>query len=471
MKKDYGKLAADIVENVGGVENVVSLTHCITRLRFRLKDESKASEDVIAGLNGVVKVLKSGGQFQVVIGQDVGKVYDRILSDTSITAGDGEKNAGSGEKNAESSEKNAGSGEKDKKKGVGAVLIDTISGIFLPCMAGMAGAGLLKAVLILLTNFGLLSDGSTTYTVMYAAADGFFYFMPIILAFSAAKTFHADQIVAMCIACAFVYPDIVALVDAEGLTLFGLPLTMMNYTSSVIPIILAVLVQSKLEKLLHRIIPKLVAYIFVPVLSLGIMVPLSFLVIGPVSTAVSNGLADAYSFLYALCPPVTGFVFAAMWPVLIIFGLHWGFTPVVYNNFATLGYDTCACLTSGNNFGQAGACLGIMLKTRNTEVKQLASSCFVSALLGGVTEPAIYGLTLKYKRPFIISSLWAGVGGVFIAVMGTKFTALPNTCLLTLPALMSFEGGIAILIAAVLGFFGTAICTYLFGFNDSMIQS
>lgn len=454
MAKDYTKLAAAIVENVGGAENVNSLAHCVTRLRFKLKDEGKVNEEALKKLNGVMKIMKSAGQFQVVIGQDVVEVYDEIISTTSIQAG--------GEEKAE---------EEDKKKaGIGAILVDAISGIFMPCMAGMAGAGLLKALLILLTNFNLLSTESTTYTVMYAAADGFFYFMPIFLAFSAAKKFKADQIVAMCIACAFVYPDIVALASAEGLKLFGLPLTMMNYTSSVLPIILAVLVQAKLEKLLNRIIPKLVAYIFVPVLSLGIMVPLSFLVIGPVSTAVSNGIAAAYAFLYNLCPPVTGFVFAAVWPVLIIFGLHWGFIPIVMNNFATLGYDNCMCLTSGNNFGQAGACLGIMLKTKDAETKQLASSCFVSALLGGVTEPAIYGLTLKYKKPMIISALWSGVGGVFIALMGTKFTALPSTCLLTLPALMSFEGGMAILIAALLGFFGTAICTYLFGFDDSMIQ-
>lgn len=457
MAKDYSALAKEIVALVGGEENVANLTHCVTRLRFKLKDESKVQLDKLKQTPGVVTVMVAAGQYQVVIGAQVGDVYDAIGTCTNIKLG--------GSVDAEPDEAKDG-----EEKSIGAVLIDTISGIFLPCMAGMAGAGLLKALLILLTNFNLLSTESTTYVVMYAAADGFFYFMPVFLAFSAAKKFKADQIVAMCIACAFVYPSIVSLADAEGLTLFGIPLTMMDYTSSVLPIILAVLVQSKLEKLLNRVIPKLVAYIFVPVLSLAIMVPLSFLVIGPVSTAISNALAAGYSFLYALCPPVTGFVFAAAWPVLIIFGLHWGFVPVVMNNFATLGYDTCMCLSSGNNFGQAGACLAIMLKTKDAETKQLASSCFVSALLGGVTEPAIYGLTLKYKKPFVISAFWAGVGGIFIAAMGTKFTSMPSTCLLTLPALMSFEGGMAILIAAVLGFFGTAICTYLFGFDDSMIQ-
>lgn len=457
MAKDYSNLAKEIVALVGGEENVVSLTHCITRLRFKLKDESKVQVEKLKQTAGVVTVMVAAEQYQIVIGTYVGDVYNAIGKCTNIQLG--------------SSEDENPDGAKDsKKKGIGAVLIDTISGIFLPCMTGMAGAGLLKAILILLTNFSLLSTESTTYTVMYAAADGFFYFMPIFLAFSAAKKFKADQIVAMCIACAFVYPNIVALAGVESLTLFGIPLTMMNYTSSVLPIILTVFVQSKLEKLLNRVIPKLVAYIFVPVLSLAIMVPLAFLVIGPVSTAVSNGLAAAYSFLYTLCPAATGFVFAALWPVLIIFGLHWGFISITMSNFATLGYDNCMCLTSGNNFGQAGACLGIMLKTKDPQTKQLASSCFVSALLGGVTEPAIYSLTLKYKKPMIISALWSGVGGVFIAVMGTKFTAMPSTCLLTLPALMSFEGGMAILIAALLGFFGTAICTYIFGFDDSMIQ-
>lgn len=454
MAKDYSQLAKDIVAQVGGEENVKSLTHCVTRLRFQLKDPSKADVDRLKQLPGVVTVMIASGQYQVVIGAHVTDVYDAIGRCTGIDLG--------GSVDADDAE--------PQKKSFGAMLVDTISGVFLPCMAGMAGAGLLKAVLVMLVNFGLLSDTSSTYTILYAAADSFFYFMPIFLGMAAGKKFGANYIISMCIAGAFVYPSIVSLADTEGVTFLGLPVQMINYTSSVLPIVVAVYVQAKLEKLLNRIIPKLVAYIFVPVISLGIMVPLSFLVIGPVTNVISTALADGYSFLYAFCPPLTGFVFAALWPILIIFGLHWGFFPIVMNNFAVLGYDNCMCITSGCNFSQAGACLGILLKTKDAETKQLASSSFVSALLGGVTEPAIYGLTLKYKKPFIISCLCSGVGGIFIAMAGTQFTALPTTCILTLPALMSFPGGFAILIAALIGFFGTAVGTYLFGFDDSMIK-
>lgn len=455
MAKDYSQLAKDIVELIGSEENVVSLTHCISRLRFQVKDPEKVQLEKLKQLSGVVTVMVSGGQYQVVIGAHVAQVYDAIGKNTGVAL------SGTVDENPDG---------LTKKKNPFEALVDTISGVFLPCMAGMAGAGMIKALLILLTNFSLLSTESTTYTILYAAADGFFYFMPIFLAMTAAKKFKANQIVSMCIACAFVYPSIVSLASAEGLTFLGIPVQMINYTSSVLPIIAAVYVQGKLEPVLARIIPKLVAYIFVPVLSLLIMVPLSFLVIGPVTNLVSTVVADAYAFLYALCPPVTGFVFAALWPILIIFGLHWGFFPIVMNNFAVLGYDNCMCMTSGCNFSQAGACLGILLKTKDEETKQLASSSFVSALIGGVTEPAIYGLTLKYKKPFIISCICSGIGGIFIALAGTQFTALPSTCLLTLPVLMSFKGGFSILIAAVIGFFGTAIGTYLFGFDDSMIQ-
>lgn len=453
MAKDYTQLAKEIVELVGGEGNVAGLTHCVTRLRFKLRDEKRANTEKLRQLPGVVTVMIASGQYQVVIGAHVTDVYNAIGAHTGVKL-EGEVAADEG----------------GGKKSIGAMLVDTISGVFLPCMAGMAGVGLLKAALVLLTNFGLLSAESTTYTILYAAADGFFYFLPILLGMSAGKKFGANYMVTMCIACAFVYPSIVSLSGAAGVTFLGIPVQMISYTSSVLPIIVAAYVQAKFEKLLGRIIPKLVAYIFVPVLSLTVMVPLSFLVIGPVTNAVSTAIAAAYAFLYALCPPVTGFVFAALWPVLIIFGLHWGFFPVVMNNFAVYGYDNCMCMTSGCNFSQAGACLGILLKTKDAEVRQLATSSFVSALLGGVTEPAIYGLNLKYKKPFVIACLCSGIGGIFIAMAGTQFTALPTTCLLTLPVLMSFKGGFAILIAALIGFFGTAIGTYLFGYDDSMIR-
>lgn len=460
MAKDYSQLAKDIVALVGGEENVDSLIHCITRLRFHLKDEGKAQTDKIKQLSGVMGVVVSNGQYQVVIGPHVGDVYQAIGTYTGVGL------------DGEASGANAGEGGTDeKKKGIGDMLVDLISAVFLPCMTGMAGAGLLKAVLIMLTNLSLLSTESTTYTILYAAADAFFYFMPIILAANAAKKFKANVTIAMCMAAAFVYPSITGLVGAEHVTFIGIPVKMISYSSSALPALVAVYVQSKLERLLNKVIPKLVSSIFVPMLTLIVMVPLSFLVIGPVTSTAGNILAAAYTSLYTFCPPLTGFVFAALWPTLIIFGLHWGFFPVVMNNFSVYGFDTCMALTSGCNFSQAGACLGILLKSKNAEIKQLASSCFISALLGGVTEPAIYGLTLKYKRPFVIASLCSGIGGIFIAMAGTQFTALPTTCLLTLPALMSFYGGFAILIAAVIGFFGTAVLTFLFGYNDSMLQA
>lgn len=452
--KDYTSLVRAIVEKIGGQSNIQSVTHCVTRLRFVLIDEAKADTDGLKGMEGVIDVLKAGGQYQVVIGTHVTQVYGKLLQEL------GKADTGISDKKEE---------VEEQKKGI-SLLLDTISGIFLPIMGSMMGTGILKGLLVLLTATGLMAETSGTYQVLYAAADAFFYFLPLGLAITAAKKFETNQFLAMAIAGAFLYPNLVTLYnEGASIAFLGVPVKMINYGSSVIPAIISVYALSKLEKALKKLMPELIRGIFVPLLCLVIMVPASLVIIGPVTTALGNAVAAGYTFLYSLCPPIAGMILAALWPILVIFGAHWGLIPVVMNNFSNYGYDTLLPVTTGTNFAMAGAALAVCIKTKNRELKQLAGTSTFSALVGGVTEPAIYGVNLKYKRPFYIACVCIGIGGAIVGFAGAQFPSLMSTCVLTLPAIAVLKGGVQMVIAAVIGFVGAFAGTYLFGFNDSML--
>jgi len=457
MAKDYTKLANEIMKNIGGEENVKSLTHCMTRLRFVIKDENNINLKALKQTEGVIDVIVSGGQHQVVIGTHVTHVYDAILEMTSI-----------GTSSAADTTQVQNDG---KKKNKFEAVMDLISSIFLPLMPAMCGAGILKGLLIALTTAGIMSSKGGTYTVLYAAADAFFYFLPIALAYTSAEKFKTDKFVAMIVAAALVYPTMISAFNSgKALQFLGISFKVINYTSSVIPAIVSVYALSKLEKLLKKLIPDVVKLVFVPLICIVVMVPATLLIIGPLTTLLGNGIAAGYSFIFALCPPVAGFLIAMLWPICIIFGAHWGLVPIVMTNIVSLGYDTLLPVTTACNFAQAGAVFAVFLKTKNKTLKQAAGTSAFSALIGGVTEPAIYGVNLKYKRPFVIALIFTGIGGIIISLAGGQFPALITTCVLTLPAIAMFKGGIAMVIASAIGFFGTTICTYLFGFNDSMIE-
>ena len=247
-------------------------------------------------------------------------------------------------------------------------------------------------------------------------------------------------------------------------------MTLISYPCSVIPIVVAVFVQAKFEKLIKPLFPQVIRGIFVPLLSLVVTALLTFLVIGPVTNIVSVGLADGIGWLLDTCPPVAGFVFGALYPIMLIFGLHWGLVPLSMNNFATIGADPIFAITLATNFALAGCAFGVFLKTKNPELKQTAVSTGISAFVAGVTEPAIYGVVLKFKRPFVIVCLLDAIGGVLIATSGGMQTALISSCVLTIPAFVAMMGKIAAVVIAI-GFFGGIILTYLFGYNDKMLDS
>lgn len=451
-KKNYDELAKQIVSSLGGAGNVKSLIHCATRLRFQIMDKSKVDKDRLNQTEKVITVIEAGGQLQVVIGNAVGDVYDAIIETTGVKAGE------TGEE-----------GNQKKDKNLINRFMDTISGIFAPILGAMAGAGLLKGLLILFTTLGWLTADMGTYRILYAAADGVFTFLPVFLAFTAAKKFKADPFVSVGIAAALVYPDLTAAFSAgEALTFFKIPVVLVSYTSSVIPIILSVYVLSKLEKGLRWILPEVIKNIFTPLLSLAIMVPATYLAIGPVSDFAGKLLAGGYTAIVGFSPIMAGFVVGAIWPAAVMFGLHWGFAPIVMNNIAQYGRDTLFTITGPNNFAQAGATLGVFLKTKNRKVKDIAGPAAISAVLAGITEPAIYGVTLKYKKPFYIGALFSGIAGAITAAVGAGAPTLLSTSLLTMPGYIGV-GFAGFCIACAIAYVGSAICTFLFGYSDSMV--
>ncbi len=448
MAKDFSKMSSDIMKYIGGVDNVIDIAHCATRLRFRLKNSDIVNRAMLEQTEGVIKTLESGGQFQIVIGNKVSLVYEEILKNNkNLTLGQEDK-------------------DSEKNKNVFDAFIATVAAIFTPVLMVMCGSGVLKGILAIAVSAGMSTD-SGTYIVLYAAADAFFVFMPFLLAFSSAKRFGANQFLAVTLAGSLVYPNIITAINNEvALTFLGIPLVLLNYHSTVLPIIVAVFVLSKLEKMLKRIIPEAVYSFMMPCIALAVMTPLSLLVIGPVLTTVANGLATAYEMI-ADIPILAGIIVGAFWEVLVIFGVHWTFVPIMLNNVSLYGADTLSSLVAPAIFSQAGAALGVFLKTKKQDVKSLAGSAALSGVFG-ITEPAIYGVTLKYKKPFYAAMLSGAVGAVIAAFSKAAGIGAPIPGLLTLPCWVG-NGFIMFLVACLVAFVGATVLTYLIGYKDENI--
>lgn len=445
MAKDLSKMASEIMKYIGGPDNVIDVAHCATRLRFRLKNTDMVDSVQLERTEGVIKTLESGGQFQIVIGNKVSLVYEEILKS--------HKNLATGQENTGSEE----------HKNIFDAFIATVAAIFTPVLMVMCGSGVLKGILAIAVSVGMSTD-SGTYLVLYAAADAFFVFMPFLLAFSSAKRFGANQFLAVTLAGSLVYPNLITAIGSGAeLTFLGIPLVLLNYHGTVLPVIISVFVLSKVEKLLKRIIPEAVYSFMMPCVALVIMTPLSLLVIGPVLTTVANGLAAAYEMI-AEVPVVAGIIVGAFWEVLVVFGVHWTFVPIMLNNVSLYGADSLSSLVAPAIFSQAGAALGVFLKTRKQEVKSVAGPAALSGIFG-ITEPAIYGVTLKYKKPFYMAMFSGAVGAVIAAFSGAAGIGAPIPGLLTLPCWVG-KGFVMFLVACLVAFVGAAILTWTIGYKD-----
>lgn len=459
----YEKLAKDIIQNVGGKENVISVVHCVTRLRFKLKDEGEANTDVLKDMDGVVTVMQSGGQYQVVIGNHVPDVYKAVVE------------VGGFQSEVSSEE------EDGKNQGLFNKFIDIISGIFAPTLGVLAATGMIKGFNAMFVALGLYSNTTGTYQILNAVGDALFFFFPIFLGLTAMKKFNGNQFVGMAIGAALVYPALSGLRAGEPLytlfegtmfqspvyiTFLGIPVILMTYSSSVIPIVFATFVGAKLEKFFTKIIPDVVKTFLVPFFTLLVVVPLTFLVIGPVATWIGMLLGNVSVGIFELSPVIGGLVIGGLWQLFVMFGLHWGLIPIGINNLSVHGSDSLLAFTSATSMATLGVVLAVFVKTKQQKIKTLSIPAAASAFFG-VSEPALYGITLPLKRPFIITLITSAVGGAIMGLMDTRIYMMGGMGIFGIPSKISpegitlgFWGGIiAMVVNVILGF----TLTYFFG--------
>jgi len=421
MAKNYTKLAKNLLKAIGGRDNVISITHCVTRLRFVLKDKSKANTDIVKCIEGVITVVEKGGQFQVVIGNAVPDVFEEVVRVGNLDTG-----------------KAGQLGGKQKSKDPLNILIDTIAGIFPPILGILCGAGLIKGLVSILVAFSLITEDSGTFLVLNTIGDSVFRFMPVILGFTAGKKFEGNPILTAIVGASLIHPNIVATAGTT-ISFLGIPMVLLDYSSTVIPILLASYLCCKMEKLFRKTLPVSLKNFFTPMLCLLITVPATLFVIGPAASFIANGLADGYSWIYNLNRVVAGVLIGGLWQVLVIFGLHWGLIPIIINNLATLGYDTFDPLIEIAAVAQAGAAFGIWFKMKD---KTARSMTFSAALTGtfGITEPIIYGVTLPRKKPFIMGCIGGAVGAGIAAAIGAMDYAFGGLGIFFLPVTIGPEG-------------------------------
>ncbi|WP_424466877.1 beta-glucoside-specific PTS transporter subunit IIABC [Pseudoclavibacter helvolus] len=447
---DHSRVAADVLKGVGGEENVKSVVHCMTRLRFTIKDDAKINKTAVKSIPGVITTAEAGGQYQVVIGNEVPEVYAELGKISGLVAGTQASDA-------------SDDGEKGNLLNR---FIALIAAIFTPILWALAGTGLLKAFLAAAATFGWIATDTSTYAILNALSDAFINFLPLALAIAAAKYFKAEQYTSLAIAGALVYPSIVAMAGAEGITFFGIPVIMVNYVSSVIPILVAVWLQSHMERFLLKRLPSAVRRFVTPMIVVAVLVPLIFLVIGPISSFLGGGLSDGISWVFSVAPWAGGAIMGGLWQVFVIFGLHWGVSPIMVLEYQNTGFIYLAAPIYAAVTAQAAAVAGVWVRSRNKRIKSLAAPATLSGFLAGVTEPAIYGINLPLKRPFIYGIVGGVIGGAIISAGGVAANALAVPSLLALPALFS-QGNIIML------FIGTAVAivvpfllTVILGFKD-----
>lgn len=426
-----------------------TVANCATRLRFVLKDKDKANVEAVRAVPGVVTTAEGAGQFQVVIGNEVPEVYAALASFTRF-GGDA-----------------AASAAEDAPKGnLFNRFITLISSIFTPLLWAMAGTGLLKALIAAAAQFGWLNPESSTYAVLYALSDGFIYFLPIALAISAARYFKAEQFTAMAIAAALVYPTITEMVGAEGLTFMGIPMTMISYVSSVIPILIIVWVQSWMERYLYKWLPAAVRRFLTPMIVVLVLVPLTFLVIGPIANIASGGIAAGINWVFEVAPWLGGALLGALWQVLVIFGLHWGFVPLFVLELEETGMIQILAPLFAAVLGMAGAILGVWVRTKNKKLRELAAPATLSAFLAGITEPGIYGVTLPLKRPFGFALVGGAVGGAIIGAGKVSSNAFVLPSGLAIPALLGHGNTVLAFVGIAAAILTAFLLTVIVGFKD-----
>ncbi len=455
---DYKALAKAILNDIGGKENVISFTHCATRLRFNLKDDNKADKKHLEATPGVMGVVNKGGQFQVIIGSDVPNVYREL----NIIGGFEETSSDKTEKN-----------DHDDRN-VLVRILDTIAGIFTPIIPAITGAGILKAFMALLTAFGWIDTASQTYSILSVFSDAAFYFLPFLIAYSAARKLKCNPVMAMSIAGILLHPNFISMLNnvketGEPLKFIGIPVTPATYSSSVIPIILSVWLMSYVEPIADKISPKPVKFFTKPLITLVITGAISITVLGPLGTIIGDGIAAGISFLNNYASWLVPLVIGAVSPLLVMSGTHYGLIPIGINNIATTGFDTIVGPGMlGSNIAQGGAAFAVALRTKNKIIRQEAYSSGITAVCG-ITEPALYGVNLKLKKPLIAAIIGGGASGLYLGITGVGRYTSGSPGLLALPGYIGTEGFTNItnaVIGSAIALVVSFVAALILGFDD-----
>lgn len=438
----------EIVGLVGGEANVASLVHCATRLRFELKDGSKFQKEKLEKLSYVLKVLVSGGQYQVVIGPNVDAYYDAIFAVAKIEGG------------------NNTTLQSTEKVKLSDKILKVISGAFSPLIPLMAGSGMIKALLTLFTTIGVMSDSSSTYLILSAAGNACFYFMPVFLGITISKQLKANAFVGGAIGAALLEPNFTGLLSAEGAVNFlGIPVTPIDYQATIFPIFIAILVYAYLDKSLRKVTPQSLQYFLVPMVCLMIMVPFTVILFGPVGTTIGNYVSSFVMWLFSISGTLAGIVLGAAYPFLTMLGLHWGFTPITLQNLDQFGGDiiegVCVCAV----WAQMGIALGSYLKAqKNSKLKSIAGPTFITGFFAGVTEPILYSIVMEYKRLMVVVAISGACGGAIAGTLGVTMDAYVFHNIFS-AAVMSYSPIWAYAIAVLTSLAVATILTYTWGLS------
>lgn len=439
----YEELVNFIIKNIGGKENVISLTHCVTRLRFQLKDESKANDEVLKANDGIITVMHTAGQYQIVIGNHVGDVYETILPKLGLSG--------------EVVETKNKTSIKDK-------FVDLVSSIFMPAIGMLCACGMIKGLNTILSFAGIYSSTSGLYTLIDAIGDSIFYFFPVIIGYTSAKKFKLTPFVGMVIGLALCYPTI----NGADLSIVGIQMNV-SYTSTVLPVILTVAIAAPMERLLNKYIPDVVKSFLTPMIVILLSTILGYMIIGPVANTVAGWLSDGVLSLYSISPVLAGIVFGGLWQVFVVFGVHITFIVLAIMNLAAGHPDPILSLQAFVAFSQTAVVLAIFLKTKQ---KKLKSICFPAIISGvfGVTEPAIYGITLQRLPMFVISCIGGSLSGAYAAFAGLKYQQMAGMGIFEMPAMFPQNGtGAAMfqcVIASAFAIIPTFIAAYVFYRDD-----
>ncbi|MFD1362584.1 PTS transporter subunit EIIC [Lentibacillus salinarum] len=459
---EINNLAKEILHLVGGKENISSVTSCMTRLRFVLKDNSKAQQEKITEIPEVIKVIEFGGQYQIVLGSIVEDVYKAIIKMGDLQS----KELGEDNQGTEASDNNA---IKDKQSIIDS-LIGTLSGIFTPLIPAMLGMGFLKVLCVILNVFWGITESNATYAILMTLSDSFFYFLPILVGWSAARRFDTNVGVSLVILGLLIHPDFIELLDTTSdVTFLGIPVSDVSYASSVLPAILSIYLLSKFELLLKKVIPKTLRSILVPFLSLLVIAPITVLLLGPIGDWGGRLITTVFTSLYDLSPLLAGALIGGTWQLLIIGGMHVVILSMVtIPNIAAFGRDTVIVTHAPGLICQCAAGLAVALKAKDPKIKKTAGSLtFSSFFAGSVIEPVMYGVNLKYKKPFYFALIGGAIGG---AIAGASFAGVTAPVALSIYSLPAFfgTGFTGLIIGTIIGSLVTFVLTYVVGIDEEI---